>query len=392
MNFIRFILHSYIFRKITVATIGFIITLFLINYAFDKIWRYTGFVPVINLNEFYQIPKQYDNTARINIKLLQREKIAIECNKRFRVSKKTYDYYDTLKIESPDSVNPMTNKIFIRYEKSPDIDSVYLVLSKSDKPDIYWNQIFYSSVIVSRLNHFSNDPDVFRIHDEILVSDRLLKNNDTLINEAINYFNENSRNLGLAECGTNSNIFYSICSKYQLPCRVVPLQGGDGLNQGFDNKLGYPLHVICEVYSSKNRKWMIIDPTYGSTYLLDTVPMNAVEISNRFFFMNAMGIKQDSVMVTRKTILGKDYFKFYENIYFPVNSDLNYFVKKILNIFYKNFLYEASIYSNNLNIFQNGLTYVAIKSVALVILSSIYFYVIFAFTSRRLLHAKWKKP
>ncbi len=116
-----------------------------------------------NLEYFYQIPKSYDNISRVNIKLIDKEKIAIECNKKFRILKDSFDYYDTVKIEQPDAINPVTNKIFITYENPGSIDSMYLVLSKSDKPGIFWNQIFYSSVIVSKLNNFSEDTGEFRI-------------------------------------------------------------------------------------------------------------------------------------------------------------------------------------------------------------------------------------
>lgn len=390
MSFIRFILHSFLFRRIVIATIGFIVILLIINMSFDKIWKYSALFPVVNLNNFYQIPKSYDNISRINIKLVGKDRIAIECNKKFRIFRDSYDYYDTVKIENPDAANPVINKIFIRYQNTEAVDSLYLVLTKSDKTNIYWNQIFYSSVIVSKLNNFSKDSEEFRIHENELVSDKLLANNDSLIQEVIRYFNVNNGALGLAECGSNSQIFNTLCSKYQLPCRVVELQGGDALYDGYGSQLGYPLHVVCEVYSSKNKKWFVVDPTYGSIYTLDSVPLSAVEISNRFFFRETEGIVQDSAMVTKKTILGKDYYKYYENVYFSQRVDLNFILNNILRLFYKNFYYEYSLFSNNMNFYKNGLNYFAVKSITFFIISLTYFYVILFFISKRLLIAKWK--
>ena len=81
---------------------------------------------------------------------------------------------------------------------------------------------------------------------------------------------------------------------------------------------------------------VVIDPTYGSTYLSLWVPLNAIEIANREHFRNADDIIQDSVLVTRNTELGKDYFKYYENIFFINKRKFSFIETKFFSSFTEN--------------------------------------------------------
>jgi hypothetical protein len=241
---------------------------------------------------------------------------------------------------------------------------------------------------VELLNKFSTRPEEFRINRSILVSEKLLTDNDTLLKEVIRYFNVNKDNLGLAECGTNSRIFKSVCDKFNLPCRTLLLQGGDVVDPGLADKVGYPLHVVCEVYSSRFKKWFIIDPTYGSTFSQYLTPLNAVEISNLVYFGKDSQIAQDSVLTTRNMKLDKSYFRFYENIYFTSHLNPNFILKKILKYFYKNFLYDLRLYSNRLVSSLNAREYLFVKTFTYFIVAAIYVDIILIILTVRLLKSK----
>ncbi len=391
---IRFLFHSYIFRRVLLATGGFFAFLLILDKVFDLTWRTECLVPVTNLNDIYKTPQQYDNFSKLNLWLEAHDKLNLEANKRFIIVGKStvFDYFGTVSLQRPDKDYSYTNKIYINFENSQTPDSIYLVISKSTTPDIYWNQIFYSSVIIENLNEFSDDTTEFRIKPSILASKEMLENNDSLINEAINYFNINKESLGLAECGTNCNIFKSICDKYSVPCRMVGLQGGDATEAGFNTTVGYPIHVVCEVYSSRYGKWYVIDPSYGSAYFYKNLPLNAVEISNKVFFSRAKEIIQDSILTTSNLLLNLDYFKYYENLYFNTYYDPNLFIKKYLKWFYRKYNYKSLLFSNKMDNSKNAREYIILKSSTFLILTLIYINFIIIILTRRLLKLKKIAP
>ena len=290
----------------------------------------------------------------------------------------------------PDKTFDITNKIYLNFENNNSIDSISFVVSKSDQKELFWKQIFLSSVFVANLNEFSSDTAGFRIKPEKLVDPFLLANNDTLIRSALNYFNSQKDNLNLPECGTTCVIFQSFCKQYNLPCRILSLQGGDAYYTGLHFDLGYPMHVICEVYSSRNKKWYVIDPTYGFRYKEKNSDefLNAVEISNKYFFTSEKDIVQDSVLFTKRSLLGRDYFKYYENVFFKSNVYLNYPFFKFLQVFFGKFSYKVLHYSNNLQPDKNSYYYLSFKSFIYIIISLIYINLILFVLIRRLFSVK----
>lgn len=375
-----------------ILTITFIVVIWLTNIIFDMIWSRGNSIPVTNLDDIYNIPVEYNNITNINLKLSADDKLAIEGNKKFKIigSNKNYSYYDSAAVTYPVNTNDHTNKIFLKFEDSNDIDSIAFVISKSESPKLFWKQIFLSSVTVASLNEFSKDTGAFRIKPGNLVDSALLSNNDTLINSAFNYFNVNKDNLHLAECGTNCLIFKSICDKYNLPTRIISLQGGDAYFTGLNSSIGYPLHVVCEVYSSKGKKWYVIDPTYGFRYREKNSSefMNAVEISDKYFFNAEKDIIQDSVLFTKGNLLRRDYFKFYENAFYKNNLDLNFFSVKFLQYFFNKFNYKSQHYTNSLLPTKNGYYYLSLKSILYIIISLIYFNLVLFLITKRLFSVK----
>jgi hypothetical protein len=344
---------------------------------FDLMWRSSTTLPIITLGDIYSAPREYDNFSRINMMLIDNNKVVIEGNKKLRLKDHSggFEYYDTLLISYPESTFEKVNKLFFQFEDSPEFDSLYLVTSKSADSKIFYKQIFYSSAIVNQLNNLSDDQEQFRIAEHKLVDRNLLTNNDTLINQVLDYFNNNIDTLGLAECGTNSLIFKRICDMYNLPCRIINLQGGDIDQTGFDNYIGYPLHVVCEVYSSKFHKWYVIDPSFGFRFAhLQIDYLNAVEISNKHTFMREDEIHQDSILYTKRSLVGKDYFKYYENVVFTRNEWKNIYLRKLVSVFYSNFNYYLTVFSNNYPPIKNGFYYVGIKSF-------MYFFLIILYTN-----------
>ena len=233
---VKFILKSYLFRRFLIITPLFIILLILSSIIFDALWGSNSSIPVISQDEIYAPPLQYDNFNRLNLKMVPHDLVAIEGNKKFRLKdeNKNFEFYDTVKVYYPNEEFDKVNKIFLQFEDSQFLDSIYFVNSHSEIPSIFYKQIFYSSVIINKLNEFSENPVKFRIDQSKLVSNELLENNDSLINKVLNYFNLNIDKLGLAECGRNSMVFKKICNDYSVPCRIVNLQGGDVDQVGFD--------------------------------------------------------------------------------------------------------------------------------------------------------------
>lgn len=392
---IKFILESYSFKRILVLTVLSIAVLFLLSTLFDKAWGSSSYIPIVSLNSVYSFPVEYDNFNRINLKLISKDNIAIEGNKRFsrQNSNKPNDYYDTVSFSYPDSSYDKINKIYIKFEDSRDYDSVYFVVSRSQEDKIFYNQIFYSSVLINNLNEFSKDPSEFRINKSLLVNDELLASNDTLINQVFSYFNSNIDKLGIAECGRNCVIFQEICMKFGVPCRLVNLQGGDDDKVGFSDNIGYPLHVVCEIFSSKHKKWYVVDPTYGFRFKLSAFNdyLNAVEIANKHTFRREDEIVQDSILLTKRSLVGKDYFKYYENVVFSMPEWKNRILKKLFNIFYGNFNYYLYLFSNNFPIVKNGFYYVGIKTFMYFFLLILYINAVLFLLMRRLFLVKKPK-
>lgn len=390
---LRFIFHSYIFKRVILATAGFFIFIFILDKVFDFTWESECLAPVTNLNDVYKTPHQYDNSSKLNLKLEAPSKLYLEANKRFIIaeSSKVFDYYARVDLIRPDKEYNYTNKIYLYFEYAYTPDSIYLVVSKSTIAGIFWNQIFYSSVRIENLNKFSSDTNEFRLNHSLLVSKEMLENNDSLINEAVHYFNINKDNLGLKECGTNSNIFKSICDKYSVPCRIIVLQGGDATEAGYNTTVGYPLHVVCEVYSSRYSKWYVIDPSYGSVYFYKDHPLNAVEISDKVFFSREKEITEDSVLTTNQSRVNVDYFRYYENIFFDSQFRPNFLLKTYLKIFYEKYNYWSILYSNKLINNKNAREYFLIKSSFYLLITVVYINVIIIILTRRLLKSKLKK-
>lgn len=395
MKFFRFVIRSYVFKRIIPYTIILLLLVVATNKLFDYFWKSAVSIPLLDINNVYKPPRQYDNYKRLNVLLTHGKKIAIEGNKRFRIlgKQKDFDYYDTTDIKYPDQTYDVTNHIFLEFENSVNKDSIMLVVSKSTENDIYWKQIFLSTVIIENLNEFSDDPEKFRINENTMVEPLLLSNNDTLIAKTLNYFETNKEVLKQGDCGTNSETFRDICIKFNLPVRIIGLQGGNADQPGFNGDIGYPQHAVCEVYSSKYNKWYVIDPTYGLRFRNPGADdyLNAVEICNMFFFQREKFIVQDSVLSTKRTLLGKDYFKYYENIFFRERHNITRPGRKFMKIFFKMLNYDAYHYTNLLLTWKNGFYYIGAKTFAYFLISIFYFNAIFLVVTRRLFTAKKPK-
>jgi hypothetical protein len=390
----KFIIESYSFKKILIITAVFIGTTYLCSRLFDIAWGSRSSIPIINLEDVYKAPLWYDNFSRVNFTMLSKEKLCIEGNKRFKLkdSPKNYDYYDTVFVKYPETDFEYSNNIFLQFEDNPGLDSIRFVVSKSDDPKIFYKQIFNSTVIVNDLNKLSEKPEEFRIKKENLVSDSLLNNNDALIEAAFKYFNDNKDTLGLAECGTNSEIFRNICFKFNLPCRVIGLQGGDADQAGYYNFIGYPLHVVCEIYSSKHKKWYVVDPSFGFRFRQNNIPdyFNAVELSRKYIFNREKEVIADSILYTKRNVVGRDYYKFYENVYYKLGMEYST-LRKLLKAFYPEFNYHTYHYSNNYPPVKNGFYYIGVKTFMYFFLLILYINSIMFLFIKRLVSVKKPK-
>jgi len=393
LGFINFIIKSYVFRWFALLTILLVVIIYFSNKLYDSLWKKTSAIPLLDLNIVYKPPKQYDDFNRLNLILLNKTDFAIESNKKFKIegTQKKFDYCDTTRLNYPDQSFDYVNKVYLKFENSAGIDSIFLVISKSTNQGLFWNQIFYSSVYIERLNTFSDNLSEFRINENALVEQSLLDNNDTLISKVLNYFEANK--LFASDCGINCITFTDVCSKFNLPCRPIGLQGGDAYEEGFNDILGYPLHAICEVYSSKHKKWYVIDPTYGIRFKNSGSEdfLNAVEISNMVYFNRDKFIIQDSILTTMRSMVGRDYFKYYENIYYRIDFELKQPLKKIMLVLYKKFIYNHYHFANNLNPVKNGYYYVILKTVVYIFIAVLYFNAVLLVITRRLLAVKKPK-
>jgi hypothetical protein len=392
LNFLVTAIHSQTFRKAVYICLAYVVSLWISNKFFDGNWKYTCMKPVTNLDEVYKIPEEYDNFPKINLKMLNHNLLGIEGNRKFKVlgNNDEYGYYDSVGVTGPDTEFSYTNKIYLNFQNSNTNDSFYFVISHSSDSGIFWNQIFYSSLKIHSINNFSYNPDKFRLNSAKLVNPDLLNDNNTLINQVKNYFNTNLNSLGLAECGTNSRILKSICSKYNVPCNIIVLQGGDSYEAGFDNMAGYPIHVVCEIYSSEYSKWYVLDPSYGTVFRQDGIPLSAAEISNSVFFRKENRIIQDSVLATRKLNLGEEYFQYYNNIYYSSVNIPNIFTRQLIKYFYKKYDYMYLHYSNKITVKRNGNLYIGKKTLMYLIITVIYLCLVSVIFAKRLYELKKK--
>ena len=387
---LKIIIRSHTFRRVIYTSVLFAVILYVSNLFFDRSWNDKCMKPLADIETAYKIPDEYNNLPAVNLKLLNSETLGVEANQKFKIlgSGNGYGFIDSVQIIKPDSAFSFNNRIYLNFQQSNLTDSIYYVVSHSTNEGIFWNQVFYSSVRIKHLNRFSYNPDNFRIIPEKLVPQDILNDNDTLIKQVINYFNVNAESLGLAECGTNSRILKSICLKFGLPCNIITLQGGDSYEPGYDKKTGYPIHVVCEIYSSKLRKWYVIDPSYGTVFRENQVPLNAVEISNRVYF-NQDSITQDSVLVTR-SILGKDYFNYYRNIYFRNPVIPNILVRQVIKYFYSKYDYLQLHYSEKIPHKRNGSQYIEEKTIMYQLIVFLYTIAVFLAMTGRLYTLKLK--
>lgn len=392
---LRFILESFIFKRLVILSLLFIVVLYAASKIFDKIWGSYSSIPVVNLEALYAPPKQYDNFTGVNLKMISKDFIAIEGNKKFRQknSNKDFDFYDTVKVFYPETGYDYANLIYLQFDDKNTYDSLFLVIASSDNSNIYYKQIFYSSVKIKKLNEFSDNPEDFRIKPAILVTNELLENNDTLINSVFNYFNNNIDNLGIAECGTNSLILQKICDDFGVPNRMINLQGGDKDQVGYYDEIGYPLHVVVEIYSSKHKKWYVVDPSYGFRFRFKSFDdyLNAAEICNSYAFHREVELEQDSILLTKRTLVGKDYFKYYENVIYSKPEWKNRYLKKAVSVFYGRFNYFLYLYSNNFPGVKNGFYYVGIKTFFYFLMLIIYINAVLLLLMRRLFLVKKPK-
>lgn len=344
--------------------------------------------PLTSLDKIYKIPDEYDFYPKINLKLSSDGYLCIEGNQKFKIigSNNGYEYYDSLIITKPDTSLNYFNKIYLKFQYTRTTDSIYYVVSKSPNAGIFWNQIFYSSVRIQFLNKFSSDPVNFRKNTANLISENLLKDNDTLIEQVTTEFNNNINSYNLISCGIASKILKSICDKYNLPCNIITLQGGDSFEAGYDIMIGFPLHIVCEIYTSKYKKWFVIDPLNGIVFRMNGRPLNAAEISNIVFFNWENNIFQDSVLASYRTNLKGDYFKVYENIYYDSDCKPNFIAGNFLKYFYGKYRYSQLHYSNNIPNNRKGNLYIERKSIMYIIIVFVYVNLAFIIISLKLYH------
>jgi hypothetical protein len=97
---------------------------------------------------------------------------------------------------------------------------------------------------------------------------------------------------------------------------------------------------------------------------------------------------QDSILLTKGSLVGKDYFKYYENIVFTKSEWTNKFLKKAVSVFYSKFSYFHLLYSNNFSPVRNGIYYVGLKTLMYFSLLLLYINLIMFMFIKRLLLVK----
>lgn len=377
-----------------ILTISTFLCLYLSSKLFDYFWKTDCSILLDNIGDIYNPPKEYENLTKVRLRLINKRTLFLEGNKRFKLkdSNKEYSFYDTVNFNQPDTSYGCTNKIFFIFKNSEYFDSIYIVVSKTSTNDIYWNQIFYSSVPIAALNQSSDDSTEFRIDTAQLVPKNILINNDSTIKLVYAYYNNGKDSLKFGDCTANSELFQKICTIYNVPCRKIGLMGGDATDYGWNSSIGYPSHELCEIYSSREKKWIIVDPSFGLTYRKEHTNLNAVEICNKVFFMTENEIQQDSVLFTKRSKVGSDYYKYFENVFYHSSYRANPILEKILQHFFKRFNYNIYHYSNSYLITKNGYYYVGVKLLIYGLIIIININIVFYILLSRLYKIRRMKP
>ena len=137
----------------------------------------------------------------------------------------------------------------------------------------------------------------------------------------------------------------------------------------------------------------MVDPSFGFRFRHKAFQdyLNAVEISNKYTFRREDEIGQDSILLTKRTIVGKDYFKYYENVIFTKPEWKNKYLRKLVSVFYSNFNYYLYLFSNNFPPVKNGFYYVGIKTFMYFFMLILYINAVLFLLLRRLFLVKKPK-
>ena len=116
--------------------------------------------------------------------------------------------------------------------------------------------------------------------------------------------------------------------------------------------------------------------------------MNAVEISDKFFFLGEKDIIQDSIMFTKRNLVERDYFKYYENVIFLNGFNPNFFLKKAIQHLYAKYSYQGYLYANITPSIKNAKNYMVIKSLMYLAIIILYSNFMLFIMLKRLLESK----
>jgi len=383
-------------RIILIVTIILVIVMWVSSKVFDSMWASKCYKPLMDLEEVYRPPAEYDNIARVKLKMVDEHILGIMGNRKFTLvpngngmlGPESADYYHTTSVSYPNEVSgSLMNKIYLRFEGYNGPDSIHLVTTKSYRGGLKWNQIFFSSVAVAEINDFSPESSSWDANTDNLVDKKLLEDNDTLINLSIGYFNAGEDTMKMYDCGATARIFKSVCEKFALPCRIITLQNGKSGSTGLGDEVGYPVHAVCEVYSSRLKKWYVIDPSFGLRFRNSTDGkfLNAVEISNRTFFEDERSIVRDSILFTVRRPVEFAYFPYYNNVLYNFKEDQDKWMEKVLKYLFKNSDLNVIHYSNQLKASKDAIYYMSWKSIMYIVFGFIYIStLIFLITKRRI--------
>lgn len=361
-------------KKILFATIIFAAAVWISGRIFDSLWASQCYIPLTDLDDVYKPPREYNNIAKIKLKMVDEGTLGIMGNKKFSViheatgapDPETANNYHTVGISYPNEISGrLKNRIYLTFEDSAGPDSIHMITTKSVENGLQYNQISLSSVAVSEINGFDGDAGSFELNPSTYVDRKILSDNDTLINLSIAYFNAAKDTMSISDCGEAGRIFKSVCDRFELPCRTITLQNGNSGAAGLGNEVGYPLHVVCEVYSSRLKKWYVIDPSFGFRFenSIDGNYLNAVEISNRNFFKDEKGLVKDSILFTARNPADIAYFNYYNNVLYSFDGEQSKLVEAVRKHLYKKSNLTVFHFSNELKPGRNALYYVGLKSV-----------------------------
>jgi hypothetical protein len=361
-------------KKILVVTAVFAAVGWISGSIFDSLWASRCYIPLTELDDVYRPPREYDNIAKIKLKMVDEGTLGIMGNKKFAIipeataapDPRTVNNYHTVSISYPNEPSgSLKNRIFLTFEDYAGPDSIHLITTKFVEKGLQWNQIFLSSVAVSQLNSFDGATGSFEVDPNNYVDRKVLSDNDTLINLSIAYFNAGKDTMRIHDCGEAGRVFKAVCDRFELPCRIITLQNGNSGAAGLGKEVGYPLHVVCEVYSSRLRKWYVIDPSFGLRFgnSLNGNYLNAVEISNRNFFKDEQGIVKDPILFTVRNPADIAYFNYYNNVLYSFDGEQSKLVEVVRKYLYKKSNLTVFHFSNELKPGRNALYYVGLKSV-----------------------------